>query len=122
MKIQSVPFSITEWGKIPPEEKKGEAGVSYWQTFEQGNLRVRMVEYSPGFRSDHWCSRAVSMANMPLITTSANITGENFMTSMEDLHPDIKAHLNFMIYEGELAGRPSKIVNLTQDSVEIKER
>jgi quercetin dioxygenase-like cupin family protein len=57
MKIESVPFSITEWGKVPPEEKAGETGVSYWQIFEQGNLRVRMVEYSPGFRADHWCSK-----------------------------------------------------------------
>ncbi len=57
MKIQSVPFSITEWGEIPPEENKGETGISYWQTFKQGNIRVRMVEYSPGYRSDHWCSR-----------------------------------------------------------------
>ncbi|UCC39808.1 MAG: DHCW motif cupin fold protein [Candidatus Aminicenantes bacterium] len=57
MKIQDVPFRITEWGKLEPVEYKGERGTSFWRTFEEGHIRVRMVEYSPGFKSDHWCSR-----------------------------------------------------------------
>jgi quercetin dioxygenase-like cupin family protein len=28
-----------------------------WRTLEVGNIRVRMVEYTPGYRADHWCSR-----------------------------------------------------------------
>lgn len=24
---------------------------------EQGNIRVRLVEYSPGYQADHWCRR-----------------------------------------------------------------
>lgn len=57
MKIQGVPFNTTDWSKIEPVEYKGETGASWWKTFEAGNIRVRMVEYSPGFRSDHWCGR-----------------------------------------------------------------
>lgn len=57
MKIQDVPFSLTDWGQIKAGEYKGETGTSFWRTFEAGNIRVRTVEYSPGFRSDHWCSR-----------------------------------------------------------------
>jgi len=57
MKIENVPFSVTDWKKIQPAEYKGERGKSFWQIFEAGNIRVRMVEYSAGFRSDHWCSR-----------------------------------------------------------------
>lgn len=71
---------------------------------------------------DHWCSKAVSMANIPLVTTSANVTGENFMTSLDNLNPRIRAHMNFIIYEDELKGRPSKIVDLTKENVEVKER
>ena len=56
MKIQNVPFIITNWEKINPVEYKGESGSSYWRTFERGNIRVRIVEYSPGFKSDHYCS------------------------------------------------------------------
>ena len=25
--------------------------------FQAGNIRIRLVEYTPGFRSDHWCPR-----------------------------------------------------------------
>ncbi len=57
MKIQNVPFTITDWEKIKPVEYKGEFGSSFWRIFESGNIRVRIVEYSPGFKSDHYCSR-----------------------------------------------------------------
>ncbi|MFB0565366.1 MAG: DHCW motif cupin fold protein [Candidatus Aminicenantaceae bacterium] len=57
MKIKDVPFSTTDWSKIEQVEYKGETGTSFWKTFEAGNIRVRIVEYSPGFKSDHWCGR-----------------------------------------------------------------
>lgn len=57
MKIQDVPFSVIHWERETPAEYKGETGTSFWQTFEEGNIRVRMVEYSPGYLSDHWCPR-----------------------------------------------------------------
>lgn len=57
MKIENVPFSKTDWSKLSPVEHKGETGTSSWRTFEAGNIRVRMVDYSPGFQSDHWCPR-----------------------------------------------------------------
>ncbi len=57
MQIQNVPFHLTDWSKIPIVEYKGESGTSFWRIFEEGNLRVRIVEYSSGFRSDHWCAR-----------------------------------------------------------------
>ena len=57
MKIEHVPFIFTEWDRISPAEYKGESGTSFWRVFNEGNIRVRIVEYSPGFRSDHWCSR-----------------------------------------------------------------
>jgi hypothetical protein len=57
MNIQGVAFTVTDWRQVPPVEYKGEMGTSFWRTFEAGNVRVRMVEYSPGFKSDHWCPR-----------------------------------------------------------------
>ncbi len=57
MKIQDVPFTVTRWEKEIPVEHKGETGTSFWRTFEAGNLRVRMIEYSPGYKADHWCAR-----------------------------------------------------------------
>jgi len=57
MKIQDVPFAITHWNNETPTEYKGETGTSFWRTFEEENLRVRMIEYSPGYKADHWCPR-----------------------------------------------------------------
>lgn len=57
MQIQDVPFNVTHWNKETPTEYKGETGTSFWRTFEAGNIRVRMVEYSPGYTADHWCPR-----------------------------------------------------------------
>ena len=57
MKIQDVPFCTTDWSTVVPTEHPGETGTAFWRTLEVGNIRVRMVEYSPGYLADHWCSR-----------------------------------------------------------------
>lgn len=57
MKIENVNYTITAWSKIERIEHKGESGKAYWRTFEKGNLRVRIVEYSGNYLADHWCSR-----------------------------------------------------------------
>lgn len=57
MKIENIPFTITDWGAVAPVEHPGESGTSRWRTRETGPLRVRVVEYSPGFGSDHDCPR-----------------------------------------------------------------
>ena len=57
MKIENVPFGVTNWSAVPKTEHPGETGVAYWRTIEQGNIRVRIVEYSAGYLADHWCSR-----------------------------------------------------------------
>lgn len=55
MQISDIPFGTTDWSAIAPTEHKGDRGMAYWRTREFGPLRVRMVEYSPGYVSDHWC-------------------------------------------------------------------
>ena len=57
MRIEGVPFTTTEWDTVPATEHPGETGVARWRTVEAGNVRVRMVEYSPGYLADHWCPR-----------------------------------------------------------------
>ena len=57
MQIQNVSFCTTDWDSLTRTEHPGETGTAYWRTVEVGNLRVRMVEYSPGYRADHWCSK-----------------------------------------------------------------
>lgn len=57
MKITDIPFATTEWSGIEPEEHKGVTGTAYWRTKNFGDIRVRMVEYTPGYLADHWCSK-----------------------------------------------------------------
>lgn len=57
MKIENIPFMLTDWTKVLPTEYPGETGIAFWKSLEVGNVRVRMVEYTPGYVADHWCSR-----------------------------------------------------------------
>ncbi|NMC14525.1 MAG: hypothetical protein GYA34_16765 [Chloroflexi bacterium] len=57
MQMTNIPFGITDWSTIEQSEHKGETGVAYWRTQNFGDIRVRMVEYSPGYLADHWCSK-----------------------------------------------------------------
>lgn len=74
MRIESVPFSTTDWSRVPAAEHPGQSGVATWRTVEMGNVRVRMVEYSSGYLADHWCSRGhvILVLEGELVTELAN--------------------------------------------------
>ena len=55
--MRNIPFGTTVWSQIIPTEHKGEAGTAWWRTQQFDTLRVRMVEYSPGYLADHWCTK-----------------------------------------------------------------
>ena len=57
MKMKNIPFGITDWSQIAPTEHKGETGLATWRTQQFDTIRVGMVEYSPGYRADHWCKK-----------------------------------------------------------------
>jgi hypothetical protein len=57
MKIEAAPFATTDFSQVPATQHAGHTGSASWRTVEAGNVRIRMVEYSPGYFADHWCSR-----------------------------------------------------------------
>ena len=57
MQIQGVPFGVTDWSAVPETTHPGTSGSALWRTVQAGNVRVRLVTYSPGYLADHWCSR-----------------------------------------------------------------
>ena len=57
MEIIGVPFTVVDWNNVEPEEHSGEQGKAIWKVFKQGNIRVRIVEYTPGYLADHWCKK-----------------------------------------------------------------
>lgn len=57
MKMQDIPFGVTDWQDVPQTEHPGETGKALWRTRQFGDIRVRIVEYSAGYLADHWCSK-----------------------------------------------------------------
>ncbi|MDR9891604.1 DHCW motif cupin fold protein [Pseudenterobacter timonensis] len=61
MEINAFAFGITNLSEIERTEYRGETGMAYWRTqfFGQkpNQIRVRMVEYTPGYVADHWCQK-----------------------------------------------------------------
>ncbi len=57
MEISNIPFETTDWATISPTEHTGEKGRAYWKTKTFGSIRLRIVEYTPGYLADHWCSK-----------------------------------------------------------------
>ena len=55
MKMAGILFGTIDWSTVERDEYKGETGAAYWRTRSFGDIRVRMVEYTPGYRADHWC-------------------------------------------------------------------
>jgi hypothetical protein len=57
MRMTDIPFGTTDWSTIQPTTHAGETGVATWRTRQFGDIRVRLVEYSPGYMADHWCDK-----------------------------------------------------------------
>jgi quercetin dioxygenase-like cupin family protein len=61
MRMADIPFGTTDWSAIAPTRHAGDAGEALWRTRHFGpdgnQIRVRMVDYSPGYISDHWCEK-----------------------------------------------------------------
>lgn len=52
-----IDFQTIDWSSIEKTEHPGESGTAYWQTLQLPGLRLRIVEYSPGYVADHWCQK-----------------------------------------------------------------
>ncbi len=70
----------------------------------------------------HWISSVVKELEKPIVTTSANIHNEEYMTSLDDLSERLKQGTDILIYEGVISGKPSTIVDLTGSEERIINR
>ncbi len=57
MNIAGIPFGTTDWAAVARTEHPALEGKAFWRTQLFGDIRVRMVEYTPGYVSDHWCKK-----------------------------------------------------------------
>ena len=71
---------------------------------------------------NNWFYNVIKQMKVPVVTTSANLIGQDFMTCLDDLDENIKKKVDFIVYDGPLKSRPSTIVHLETPDVEIKKR
>jgi len=57
MRLEHIPFQTTDWASLAPTLHPGAPGTATWRTKQHGDVRVRLVEYSPGYVADHWCDK-----------------------------------------------------------------
>ena len=83
MQMSGIPFGTTDWSQVERVEHKGERGTSHWRTQQFGSIRVRMVEYTPGYFADHWC-----------------VKGHILLCVAGELHTDLKDGRTFTLKPG----------------------
>jgi hypothetical protein len=81
--ISGIPFGTTDWSQVERTEHKGESGLAYWRTRHFGTIRVRMVDYTPGYRADHWC-----------------VKGHILLCTEGELHTELKDGRKFTLRPG----------------------
>ena len=57
MQIADLPFGTVDWNSVEATTHPGASGSAHWRTRQFGDVRVRMLEYTPGYSADHWCSK-----------------------------------------------------------------
>jgi len=68
---------------------------------------------------DHWFTKeVVDVVGKPIVTTSVNKHGQEYMTNINDLDSSIRPE--YIFYEGVKKGKPSSIVDLTGKKPVVK--
>ena len=75
----NIPFQTINWSAIERNKHPGETGLAFLQTVELPDLRLRIVEYSPGYLADHWCKKGHIVHCLEGEFVSEMETGERFV-------------------------------------------
>lgn len=115
-----VSFSVKKWlGKLPGKytfilRLKNKKAVS---------PAVHLGDYTLGVRiPKHWMRHMITAFGTPVVTTSVNITGKPFMTSVRDIPASFKKKIAFVIYEGTKKAHPSTLVDFNSGTAKVKKR
>lgn len=92
----SIPFDVTDWQTVEHTQHPGEAGMATWRTRNFNNIRVRMVDYSPGYVADHWCQKG----HILLV-----LEGELHTDLADGRTVQLKAGQSYQVADGALAHR-----------------
>lgn len=96
MHLRDIPFGTTDWAAVPETRHPGETGEAIWRTCQFGEVRVRMVEYSPGYLADHWCDKG----HIILV-----LAGEMTTELKDGRAVSMKPGLSYQVGDGAMAHR-----------------
>jgi quercetin dioxygenase-like cupin family protein len=100
MHMTGIPFGTTDWSLVERTEHPGERGTAWRRSREFAGIRVRMVEYSPGYLADHWCSKGHILLCLE---------GE-LLTELEDGRRfTLKPGMSYQVADGAEAHRSSTV-------------
>ena len=91
MKMPEIAYQSIDWSKVEPTTHNGAPGTATWRVVETGNLRIRVVEYTPGYIADHWCERG----HVVFV-----LQGEVINEIKDGRRPVIKAGESFVLGDG----------------------
>jgi hypothetical protein len=57
MKLEGLPIGAVDWRQVPAVSHAGETGGAAPRSREVGGVQLRIVQYSAGYRADHWCAK-----------------------------------------------------------------
>jgi L-threonylcarbamoyladenylate synthase len=74
-------------------------------------LGIRIVK-------EPFCFKLMERMKKPLVSTSANISGQPTPVAFKDISPEIIKGVDYVVnlYQDKIAGKPSTIIKLTSDS------
>lgn len=96
--MRKIDFQQINWSDIDQTEHPGETGIAHWQTFQIGGLRIRKVNYSAGYKADHWCElgHVVHCLSGEFITEMKNGTSHILSEGMSYIvSDDMSSHRSF---------------------------
>lgn len=78
---------------------------------EDGSVGIRLTK-------DPYCMSYLKALKGPLLSTSANLSGQPFPKNFDDIHPNIKNGVDYILKTTEKKGsaKPSKIIKIGLDS------
>lgn len=58
MKLDNLPVGTIDWPKFSSSTNLGKSGTATTRVRDLGKVQVRLVDYSPKYLADHWCSKS----------------------------------------------------------------
>jgi len=82
-----------------------------WQIMDLSELGIRIVK-------EPFCFKLMERMKKPLVSTSANISGQPTPKSFKEISPEIIKGVDYVVnlHHDKIAGKPSTIIKLTNDS------